>query len=451
MPDLLIMLSKFYRFYRFSTAIKYFLFRRILPAGWGVLIAITVSSTMLMGNPITPLYQIFAISVSLASLALMWAWARRAKLSGQRYAGPHASVGQAFRYQISLINHGRNLGDVFLSESPPDPRPSRALFESSREPGEIFRNGFDRFFAFNRWQWLLEKGKAFDGGQTTVASSLEAKKSKTFSLEIIPNRRGLIKLQDVRVLLPDPFRFFQRARKVPTPPTHIAVLPQRYQLPMINLPGTAQFQLGGDSASQQNGSTGEFTSLREYRHGDSPRQIHWKSWARTGRPIIKEVEDVYFPRYALVLDTFADPQEELAFEESVSVAASFVSAIDTNEALLDLMFLGDCDHVITAGKGVADSIKLLEVLAAVQISNKENFGSLLQLILRHRDDLTACICLFTGWSQSRTDFLQLLEKSGLQYLAITVVSHPEKHQIPSRVHVLQPATIKEDLLRLAIH
>ncbi len=445
------MLRKFYRSYRFSTAIKYFFFRRILPAGWGVLIAITVSSTMLMGNPITPLYQIFAISISLASLALLWAWARRAKFTVQRHAGPHASVGQTFRYQISLVNHGRNTADFFLLESPPDPRPSWALFEASREPGEKFRNGFDRFFAFNRWQWLLEKGKAFDGGQATDAMSLDAKKSKTFSLEIIPNRRGLIKLHDLRILLPDPFRFFQRARKVQTPPTHIAVLPQRYQLPMIQLPGSAQFQLGGDSASRQNGSTGEFTSLREYRHGDSPRQIHWKSWARTGRPIIKEVEDIYFPRYALVLDTFADPQEELAFEESVSVAASFVSAIDTNEALLDLMFLGDCDHVITAGKGMADSIKLLEALAAVQIAEKENFGSLLQLILRHRDDLTACICLFTGWSQSRSDFLQMLEKSGLEFLAIAVVSHPEKHQIPSRVHVLHPSKIKEDLLRLAVY
>ena len=445
------MLRKFYRSYRLSTAIKYFVFRRILPAGWGVLIAITVSATMLMGNPIKPLYQIFAISVSLASLAIIWAWARRAKLSGERHAGPHASVGQAFRYQISVTNHGRNLADLFLSESAPDPRPSWALFDASREPGENFRNGFDRLFAFNRWQWLLEKGKAFDGGKMQSSASLEAKKSKTFSLEIIPHRRGLIKLQDMRVLLPDPFRFFQRARKVSMPPAHIAVLPQRYQLPMINLPGAAQFQLGGDSASQQNGSTGEFTSLREYRHGDSPRQIHWKSWARTGRPIIKEVEDVYFPRYALVLDTFADPQEELAFEESVSVAASFVSAIDTNEALLDLMFLGDCDHVITAGKGVADSIKLLEALAAVQIADKENFGSLLQLILRHRDDLTACICLFTGWSASRTDFLQLLDKSGLEYLAIAVVRNPENHQIPGRVHVLNPARIKEDLLRLAVH
>ena len=237
---------------------------------------------------------------------------------------------------------------------------------------------------------------------------------------------------------------------MPTPVTNIAVLPQRYHLPMINLPGSAQFQLGGDSASQQNGSTGEFTSLREYRHGDSPRQIHWKSWARTGRPIIKEVEDVFFPRYALVLDTFADPKDELAFEESVSVAASFVTAIDTNEALLDLMFLGDCDHVITAGKGVADSIKLLEALAAVQISEQENFASLLQLILRHRDDLTACICLFTGWSQSRSDFLQLLEKSGLEFLAIAVVSNPENYQMPSRVHVLHPASVKEDLLRLVV-
>ena len=136
------------------------------------------------------------------------------------------------------------------------------------------------------------------------------------------------------------------------------VLPRRYRLPEPNLPGEACFQLGGEALSNAIGQSGEFLGLRDYRPGDALRHIHWKSWAKTGRPIVKEFEDVFFPRYGLVLDNFAGPGDEDLFEEAVSVAASFASAIDTKRSLLDLMFIRDEAIVVTAGRGLAKPEKL---------------------------------------------------------------------------------------------
>lgn len=417
--------------------------RRILPAGWGMGMASIVSATMLMGSPITPLYQMFALLFGLSTVALFWAWSRRARLQAQRELPTHAAAGQPLRYTVLVRNFGVRLRHWSVQETQPDPRPSWRVFSLSREPGETYRNGFDRYFAFNRWQWLLEKARLYDSGESKAGPLCESDGTCRLTITLTPLRRGCIVLNDMRVLLPDPFRFFQRARKVDAPPAHLAVLPRRYRLPPFRLPGTAHYHAGDDATSRQSGNSGEFTSLREYRVGDPPRMIHWKSWAKLGRPIIKEVEDVVFPRYALVLDTFS-AGNEWEFEEAVSVAASFVAEIDTEEVMLDLMFLGHQEHVITAGRGLADSLKLLEALAAVSMAPDENFEALSRLIARHGGDLSACICVFTGWSESRAQFLRSLDALGLTSIAIAVQT--DDAPLPGRVHAIRATHVQEDLM-----
>lgn len=78
------MLQAIYHLYRWTTAVKFWFTRRILPAGWGMGIASVIAATMLMGSPITPLYQMFALLFGLNSVALLWVWSRRAKLHARR-------------------------------------------------------------------------------------------------------------------------------------------------------------------------------------------------------------------------------------------------------------------------------------------------------------------------------------------------------------------------------
>jgi uncharacterized protein (DUF58 family) len=438
------MQSIFFHFYRWTTAAKFWLFRRILPAGWGVLISGVISATMLMGSPLMPLYQMFALLFGLSSIALIWTWARRASLSAQRELPSHAAVGQELRYTVTVFHQGGTLTHASLLETAPDPRPTLPVFLASREPGEDLRNGFDRFFAFNRWQWLIEKGTRFCGGRSNTPLFCETACQCRTTLSITPQKRGCIVMQDMRVLLPDPFSFFQRARRVKTSTDHLIVLPRRYRLPPFRLPGSSHYHAGDDAASREKGNSGEFTSLREYRTGDPPRMIHWKSWAKQGKPIVKEVEDVVFPRYALVLDTFAIGNEQ-EFEEAVSVAASFVAEIDTEEVMLDLMFLGDNEQVITAGRDLAGSMKLLEALSGVNAAATENFKGLSRLIARHSGDLSACICVFTGWSDARAAFLRSLDTLGLNSISLAIET--PKSSLPGRVHALRPHRVQEDLMR----
>jgi uncharacterized protein (DUF58 family) len=192
--------------------------------------------------------------------------------------------------------------------------------------------------------------------------------------------------------------------------------------------------------------SGEFVGLREYRPGDPLRLIHWKSWARTGRPIVKELEDTFYPRYGLILDTLSPGGADAAFEDAVSVAASFAAAIDTRESLLDLMFVKNEAHIVTAGRGLERAEKLLEVLAGVTPERTTDFTALASLVIRHRDDLTSCLVILNGWDETRSEFLTTLTRTGIVCAPVIIGKGPPPAGVPG--HWLESGHIARDLKRL---
>ena len=73
---------------------------------------------------------------------------------------------------------------------------------------------------------------------------------------------------------------------------------------------------------------GEFESLREFRTGDDPRDIHWRTSARRGRRFVRQFEGNTGRVVVVALDD-AQPKEPLPggdpaapFEAAVSLAAS---------------------------------------------------------------------------------------------------------------------------------
>ena len=199
---------------------------------------------------------------------------------------------------------------------------------------------------------------------------------------------------------------------LPLPQTAL-ILPKRYPLPPIALPGTMKYQEGGVALAASVGQSEEFVALRDYRHGDPYRHIHWRSWAKVGKPVVKEFEDEFFVRHALVLDTFTDHQHSEVFEEAVSVAASFACTIQTQESLLDLLFVGPQSYCFTAGRGLAHADQMLEILASVRACRDQPFRSLEHLVLTHVSSVSGCICVLVAWDEERRKFVEKLLRLGV--------------------------------------
>src|SRR5438105_9976844 len=96
------------------------------------------------------------------------------------------------------------------------------------------------------------------------------------------------------------------------------------------------------------------------------------------------------------------------FEEAVSVAASFACAVQTQESLLDLLFVGPQSYCFTAGRGVAHTEQMLEILAAVRPCSEHSFNSLETLVINHVSSVSGCVCVFLSWDRERRDFVEKL-------------------------------------------
>ena len=409
-----------HRSYRQTSGMRYFFLRRIRPAGIALAAVLVVSVCLGVGHEREAVYQVFSLAFFMGLSASIWVLTRSARLEASRELPRHGTAGEPLRYSVMVTNIGRRgLRRAWLIESEPDPRPPFEEFHLIREPGEEERNWFDRHFIYFRWQWLMFRRRLFNQRLSRQELRLAPGETGRVSLEITPLRRGIIRLQDMRVMLPDPFGMLQKCVKVDAADACLLVLPRRYPLPSIELPGGVPFQMSGEATSNSLGNAGEFVGLRDYRPEDPMRHIHWKSWARLGRPIVKELEDTHYPRYGLVLDCLSTDRSDVAFEEAVSVAASFASSIDTSESLLDLMFVKNEAHRVTVGRGVERTEKLLEVIAGVSPERSGNHKELAQLVLKYRDDMTSCIVVFNGWDDSRAELLEMLDRGGV--IAVPVI------------------------------
>lgn len=236
--------------------------------------------------------------------------------------------------------------------------------------------------------------------------------------ELLPRRRGKLRLRGVRVAKPDPMGLVMAFRRERAEAS-VLVLPRRYPVPPLALPGSRRYQRGGVAAAGSVGESQEFVSVRDYRPGDPLRKIHWRSWAKAGKPMVKEYQDEYFVRHALVLDTSGAGGP--AFEEAVSVASSFAASAVTQDSLLDLLFVGAQSYCFTAGRGLGSPARLLEVLACVEASPGKPLQELRAAVARRAAGLSGCVCVLLGYDEERRDFIRYLRSIGVPVLALAVV------------------------------
>src|SRR5258708_33611326 len=99
-------------------------------------------------------------------------------------------------------------------------------------------------------------------------------------------------------------------------------LTRRWQLLQRQASETHTGQRHDRSAQQQ-----EYHGLRDYRPGDSPRWIHWRTSARLGQPRVQEFEQQHEQNLAILLDpwrpkTKVTAQQRDAEEEAIKVVAA---------------------------------------------------------------------------------------------------------------------------------
>ncbi|MBM3844951.1 MAG: DUF58 domain-containing protein [Verrucomicrobia bacterium] len=417
---------------------------RLTPTGWLVAGCCGFSAIPGLDLESSLAHQVFALTVGLGTIALLHSLWFRARLDVQRALPRFVTAGEPFHYWMEIRNLGHRIlrGLEVIERPAPSPKDVdewTGLLKPSRRARSfgVSKSRAVRARAYCRFH---EVGDLPIGGAASVR------------MEMIPGKRGVLDLEAVAVARRDALGLLRSFRLFRNP-QRVVVLPKRYWLPDLALPGKEAYQHGGITQAGSIGRAEEFVSLRDYRRGDPMRHIHWRSWARRGEPIVKEFEDDFFVRHGLVLDTFDTPEHQDVFEEAVSLAASFACQIRTQDSLLDLMFVGAEAYRFTTGRGLAHADQMLEILASAEPSGDSGFDSLATLVLRYASTLTGCILVFLKWDSPRMELTRRLIVMGLPVRVILCRPSGEPRQVDPGVTLLDPAhlivvragSVQEDL------
>ena len=439
-----------FRLYRLVSWLRHAIPRRFTPAGLLALSVLIASGLVGLDMDQTMAFQGFALLLCLVSVAMAASVFYRARFTAERWLPRFGTVGQPLSYVVRVRSQsGSRLDHLEVLEELADPRPTLPEYAAAQKE-ETRRRGFSLKPTASP---PLDFRQALT--RPSALPALPARGQAEVRVEVMPLKRGPLRFVGLTVARPDPFGWFRGFVHVPLPQT-VLILPRRYPLPDIPLPGARQYQLDGVALASAIGESEEFVSLRDYRPGDPKRRIHWRSWARLGRPIVKEYEDEFLVRHALILDTFARPGRAAALEEAVSIAASFACTVNTQESLLDLMFIGLQAVCVTSGRGVGQVELTLQTLAAVTPCRSQPFSSLTTLVLKHAEAVCGCVVVLLEWDEPRQDLIRRLRAQEVELLVLVVVGPGQAEEIlakagtdrPEHFHVLESGKIPEGLLRL---
>lgn len=160
------------------------------------------------------------------------------------------------------------------------------------------------------------------GAAAAFVPVLNADSTARAAIEVVPRCRGVHRLDGVSIATSFPFGLFVKERDCVLQAT-VVVWPRTDRrvrtVRAIGSRGRPRLHAAGMAAAAERG---DYRGLREYRHGDDARDIHWRSTARRGEPIVREYDRDATSEYWIVLDAIAPTSA--AGEAAVEVAAALV-------------------------------------------------------------------------------------------------------------------------------
>lgn len=156
---------------------------------------------------------------------------------------------------------------------------------------------------------------------------IPAGRTQQTSYRHVLNRRGRYAFNAFRISTKFPFALFRKSRYVEDA-CEVIVFPEL--LPLSELPASLRSALGELSGGRK-GRRGLFHGIREYRAGDDPRDVHWRSTARRGRLMVREHEEEAMRQVTIYVDNAlseAEQRDEAAvrqLERAISWAASLAA------------------------------------------------------------------------------------------------------------------------------
>jgi uncharacterized protein (DUF58 family) len=376
------------------------LYRAFTREGRWLFMAALVTGAFAVDVTHTQVYVLFSVlaSVMLASL-VVGASLRRPELSLRVRAPSRVFVGAEASFVVECART--------------EPGPSTALLR--------VEGPFLPYFG----RWLTRPAPMADLGSGATSSAI---------LKARFSERGDLTLGRFRVSALVPLGLASGPPRE-SAPVRMRVVPRPAIVLRLGLAPTTRHQPGGVALASKTGESMDLRGVRPYRAGDRIRDLSARTWARTGKPAVREYQEEYFTRVGVVLDCVAprrrSARSDDAFEAAVSLTAGVVAHLGRGDALVDLLVTGGEIHALTLGRSLGFLEQALDHLAVAESEASVDRARLLELLTPYLARLSAVVMIVDGWDEPRREFVRSIEKKGVRVLSVAV-GDPGSTQAPVR-------------------
>jgi uncharacterized protein (DUF58 family) len=154
----------------------------------------------------------------------------------------------------------------------------------------------------------------------------------------------------------------------------------------------AIYRSSGTDVSQRSGGQrgtqlDQYRHLRDYRIGDNPRHVHWRSSARRGQLMVKEFEPDGASPSLLLLDPFVmekEPRLEILFEKLISLTATMCAEMGRHSSGRGILVIAGGTPVVIEGQGGRWLQQCFHQLANVNAAGESHFRGCVQMLHQNK-------------------------------------------------------------------
>jgi len=298
-------------------------------------------------------------------------------------------------------------------------------------------------------RYLAEKGLRLPDGPATLPI-LGGRERRQFRCRIGSRRRGVYVLPRPIANSRFPLALFQwSCRSGQQHKLH--VYPAFEPLLTLELPVGKRFQKEGVSKVSKVGESMDFAGCRDFRSGDEPRHIHWRSSARAGRLVVKEYQEEYLSRVAVIVDTFV-PRSRFSFrlshpfrresrplEGAVALAGALADYLARGDYVIDFFAAGPEIYHFQGGRSLGCLDGILDILACLEPNSAHPILELTPMVMDEVAGIGSAVVILLAWDDERQKLLEQLRRRGVAVKAILV--GPDAAGRPGEVRRFDPEDI----------
>ncbi len=289
----------------------------------------------------------------------------------------------------------------------------------------------------------------FETLQRAAVTALPGRGTAEAGQRLLALRRGRYQVGGARIVSRFPLAISKWSWRGGRSGAMLAVYPEYTPLLTLELPTGRRFQNAGLNRVSKVAEAADFCGCRDFRDGDNPRHIHWQASARSGRLILKEFQEEYLSRAALIIDTGIGKKRKNGspqLEAALSLAAAAAEYLMADECVVDLFAAGRTVVHFQAGRSLAPFEAVLDVLAGVEGDSRPELGLLSGEVFAEIAAIGSALVILLSLDAERLEFVAKLRAAGVAVKAVAVAE--EAGVPPAGVTLLTPAEIAAGKVRM---